>query len=72
MLNKAPTKYKLTTLIRDLTGSDGTLMQVLNTDGTTHWVPARPIGYFSITNRLKYAWMVFTGKADIIIWPGGQ
>ena len=36
------------------------------------WVPARPIGYFSIRHRIKCAWMVFTGKADALVWPKGQ
>ena len=33
------------------------------------WGPARPVGYFSIKYRIKAAWMVFTGKADVIVWP---
>lgn len=33
------------------------------------WCPARPIGLFSIWHRLECAWMVFTGKADVIVWP---
>ena len=36
------------------------------------WVPARPIGYFSLKNRIKCAFMVFTGKADALVWPKGQ
>lgn len=36
------------------------------------WVPARPLGYMSFPHRLKCAWMVFTGKADVVIWPEGQ
>lgn len=34
------------------------------------WVYARPLGYSSIFRRLKYTWLVFSGKADIIIWKG--
>jgi hypothetical protein len=34
-----------------------------------HWVPARPLGLASIINRIKCAWLVFTGKADAVIWP---
>ena len=33
------------------------------------WVPARPLGYYSFKNRLKCAWMVFTGRADALVWP---
>ena len=36
------------------------------------WVPCRPIGLSGIVNRFKLAWMVFTGKADALIWPLGQ
>lgn len=35
-------------------------------------VPARTIGYFSLRNRLKAAWLVFTGKADALTWSEGQ
>lgn len=33
------------------------------------WYPARPIGYFSLLHRVKAAWLVFTGKADALLWP---
>jgi hypothetical protein len=33
------------------------------------WCPARPIGYPSFWYRIKAAWLVFTGKADAILWP---
>ena len=36
------------------------------------WVPARPLGFCSIGNRVRCAWMVFTGKADAVTWDGGQ
>lgn len=38
------------------------------------WVPARPINYkyTSLWRRLKLAWLVFTRKADVVIWPEGQ
>ena len=36
------------------------------------WVPARPLGYYSLASRLRISWMVFVGKADAVIWPGGQ
>lgn len=36
------------------------------------YVPARPIGYLDFMSRLKIAWMVFTGKADALIWPKNQ
>lgn len=36
------------------------------------WVPARPLGFSSFSYRCKAAWLVFTGKADALIWPEGQ
>lgn len=36
------------------------------------WMPARPLGYYSWRSRLRLAWMVFTGRADVLVWPGGQ
>lgn len=36
------------------------------------WYPARPLGYFSLVSRAKLAWEVFTGKADVLRWPGDQ
>ena len=36
------------------------------------WVPARPIGLHSLANRIRLAWLVFTGKADALIWPENQ
>jgi hypothetical protein len=34
------------------------------------WTQARPMSYsgFNIKRRLSAAWMVFTGKADVLIW----
>lgn len=34
------------------------------------WQPARPTGYPSLFRRVKYAWWVFIGKADVLTWPG--
>lgn len=36
------------------------------------WLPARPKGYPSVFSRIHLAWMVFTGKADAVVWPGNQ
>lgn len=36
------------------------------------WCVARPVGLYSIKQRLKCAWWAFTGKADLVIWPCGQ
>jgi len=38
------------------------------------WVPARPVNYKdrSFVEKIKEAWAVFTGKADVFKWPEGQ
>lgn len=41
-------------------------------DGSRVWVPARPEGYASILVRFRAAWLVFTGRADALVWPEGQ
>lgn len=33
------------------------------------WYPARPLGMDTIGHRLKCAWLVFTGKYDVLVWP---
>lgn len=33
------------------------------------YVPARTTGFPSIGNRIHCAWLVFTGRADALIWP---
>jgi hypothetical protein len=30
---------------------------------------ARPEGMFGISNRIRLAWLVLTGKADAYVWP---
>ena len=32
------------------------------------WVPARPIGLTGFCYRIKCAYLVFAGKADIVQW----
>jgi len=32
------------------------------------WVCARPVGLGGLVRRFKCAWLVFTGKADVIKW----
>jgi hypothetical protein len=40
------------------------------------WIPARPLNYrrkfMPFIDRIKYAWMVFTCKAEAFTWPGEQ
>lgn len=37
-----------------------------------HYVPARAVGFASIVYRFRAAWLVWTGKADALIWPQDQ
>lgn len=34
------------------------------------WVPARALGFQSLRYRLRATWLVFTGRADALTWPG--
>jgi len=34
------------------------------------WVAARPLGMSGLLWRLRCAWIVFTGKADALVWKG--
>ena len=63
---KDPSVYELEDLVR-YTESGPKLLQ-----NSGYWVPARPEGLPSILNRISLAWEVFTGKADVVRWPGGQ
>lgn len=36
----------------------------------TYYVPARSVGFYSFGMRLRAAWLVFTGKADAVTYPG--
>lgn len=32
------------------------------------WVPARPLGWYSLVPRIKAAWGVFTARYDAVDW----
>ncbi len=34
------------------------------------WVAARPEPFYAIGRRWRAAWLVFTGRADAIVWSG--
>ena len=46
--------------------------KVTHPDGREVWVAARPIPYWGLClrKRISRAWMVFTGKADVLRWHG--
>lgn len=68
-MKKAPTLWKLEDLpgMRKIAAGPVTMTEIDN-----KWLPARPLGYYSLRSRLRLAYMVFTGKADALLWPGGQ
>lgn len=33
------------------------------------WVPSRPLAPAFFGDRWRCAWMVFTGRADALVWP---
>lgn len=63
-MKKTPHIWKLQHLI-DVTQSVSMLVK-------EEWVPVRPITISDIRTRMKAAWLVFTGKADAVVWPEGQ
>ncbi len=65
MLNKAPSVYTLSTL-------DAVLKSGNSCGRGGVWAPARPDGFYSVKNRLRLAWEVFTGRADVLRWPLDQ
>ena len=38
--------------------------------GVKYYVPARPLGWTSWLKRFKAIWLVWTGRADVVTWPG--
>ncbi|PUB80894.1 MAG: hypothetical protein DBP02_19820 [gamma proteobacterium symbiont of Ctena orbiculata] len=60
---KAPMIYNLL----DLNGPHNSMAEI-----NGKWVPARPLGFFSIWHRFECAWLAFTGQVDLVRWPEGQ
>lgn len=65
-MKRAPNAYTLSSLARATDGSTTVC------DDGKNWYPARPEGLRSFRSRLWLAWEVFTGRADVIRWPGNQ
>lgn len=65
-MNNCPTIYTLENLRKTVNSNVS-----MSRDGRTYH-PARPLGFYSIAARFKAAWLVFTGRADAVIWPEGQ
>ena len=61
------TNYPAIRHIQDVSG-----MTTPKTLINNRWVLSRSLGYASLPHRIKAAWLVFTGKADALIWEEGQ
>lgn len=61
-------KYPNVWTLRQLFDSANSVSNEIN----GKWVPARPDGYPTLRSRFRCAWLVFTGKADAVIWPEDQ
>lgn len=44
----------------------------VSTEIKGRWVPARPINLRSWPDRIRETWLVFWGKADVVIWEENQ
>jgi len=64
ILMKAPVRWSLKGLLRHINECQAEI--------NGKWVPARTIGVGTLKNRVKLAWLVLIGRADILIWPEGQ
>lgn len=62
-MKKAPSLWSLHMLLRH---------NFATTEIDGKWIPARPLGFYSIWYRLELAWGVFIGRYDALEWGGGQ
>lgn len=70
MFKQAPTLWHVDSLVKHCDIGEKVGMKV---SGSTYWVPARPEGsHYSLSDRLRLAWMVFAGKADAVYWGRNQ
>lgn len=60
-MRRYPTLWRLTDLL------DCTRRAAVAVDDT--YLPARPMGLASLSNRLWCAYVVLTGRADAVMWP---
>ncbi len=66
-MKQAPTVWKLSEL------SHAVATTSTQIDGK--WVPVRPLWYTGLRGlkeRFRASWLVFTGRADAVVWPKGQ
>lgn len=70
-MKQCPKIYNLLSLVAQVNSTD-TFRRVRAGRSSSTIIPARPVNLFSLRNRFKAAWLAFTGKADVVIWPEDQ
>lgn len=58
-MKNAPNKWTIKGLIQHI--NEGPIIRETG-------MPARPCGFYSLSSRIKLAWLVFTGRADALTW----
>jgi hypothetical protein len=61
-MDRAPSLWYLKDLYDEVTNGPRTCVK-------GHWVPERPLSFHSLRRRFRFAWMVFKGEADAVVWP---
>jgi hypothetical protein len=65
MLNTAPNSWQLLDLLAHCDEGPKAIINGVS-------VPARPYGFYSLSERCRLAWAVFTGRADALFWHGSM
>ena len=65
MFRKAPSLYSIDHIPKILASGPRALVE-------GRWVASRPLGYYSLSSRLRLAWRVFVGDYDALRWPGQE
>lgn len=68
-----PKEVTVLWLQSELRRPDGCQQSTVGPDGRTYWIPARSIpflpgGLTALRHRFICAWLVFTGRADVLHW----
>lgn len=72
MFKKAPTIWTVDGLCKSAQTNQFEYIISTPTLYREEWLPVRPLGLDTLSSRFKAAWLVFTGRADAVKWPGEQ
>lgn len=68
-MNQSPSEWELPALLDYL--RKGEVEVGIKIAGLTQYAPARPSKNLdTLPERIRLAWSVFTGRADVLFWPG--